>query len=462
MKILLVQSLLNREFGSAVYPIGLAYIGTAIRHHNHEVRIFDPNIATEPMKELIQELDYFQPDVAGVSLRNIDNQYRIQPYYFYKNFQTTIKTVRNWNSDIALVVGGPGFSMFSQTIMENNLEIDFGVYLEGEESFPELLDNMGHPEKVKGVYFRNGGQSFFTGERPALDFSLLPFPYRDFHDISPYKSQPFAIGLQTKRGCPLKCIYCNYPHLNGKQLRLRSIQHIVREIEYLRSEYGVHEITFTDSVLNLPHQHSIELFQEIIEQKLDIQWNAYMHIKQITHDYVKLAISSGCKTMLFSPDGYSQSALNGMKKGITTTEIKENIELFHKLPQSDNIKVAYCFFLSPFGETLVGLLTTLMLALKWKIKRQKRIDIMFAWIRLEPFTRAYEVAVREKSIRSDVDLLPPDTGSLSKTFYISPAVFYADALLFNFLKIRYRMVLAIKVCWHKIRSILLKSRHRRG
>ncbi len=449
MKILLVQSLLGGTSCFAVYPLGLAYIGTAIHQQGHEVRIFDPNIVLDPMDRLIQELDFFQPDVVGVSLRNIDNQYRIDPYYFYTNFQLTVKTVRSWNKSIPLIAGGPGFSMFSRPIMEKNPEIDFGVYLEGEESFPELLDNLGNPEKVTGVYYRSAQKVIFTGERPPLDFTQLFYPRRDFHDITPYTVEPFSIGLQTKRGCPLKCVYCNYPYLNGKHLRIRSVQHIVDEIEYLVKDCGIQEITFADSVLNLPHEHSIGIFKEIIRRQLNISWNAYMQIKNITYDYVKFAMASGCKTMLFSPDAYSQSALNGMRKGITTAEINANMEFFCNTPEFNALNVGYCFFLSPVNETNLGLLKTLLFFLKWKLKRQNRISIIISWIRLEPFTRAYEIAIMEGSLPKEVDLLPPDANLLSKTFYIAPAVLYFDTVLFCTVKVMRKIVHGIKILLKK-------------
>lgn len=57
-----------------------------------------------------------------------------------------------WNntrtvSNVPIAVGGAAFSMFSEQFMRQNAAIDFGVYLEDEESFPESLNSLAPEER---------------------------------------------------------------------------------------------------------------------------------------------------------------------------------------------------------------------------------------------------------------------------------------------------------------------------
>ncbi len=199
MKILLVQAYLGRrEKEGALYPIGLAYLA-AVLGKKHEVKILDPNLYENPLEEIASVLNAFKPDVVGISQRNIDTTQLRDLFLYINALEPTVRLVRKTLPSAKILVGGSGFSLFPERIMQNIPEIDCGVYLEGEESLPELLDNMATPEKVKGLYIRKNGNMVFTGLRMLPNFDALPFP--DRNTVSKYTVfHPLAIGVQTKRG----------------------------------------------------------------------------------------------------------------------------------------------------------------------------------------------------------------------------------------------------------------------
>ncbi len=459
MRVLLVQSNLGDKRMMPVYPLGLAYIGTSLLEHGHETRIVDPNIAADPMRSLERELKDYCPDLVGISLRNIDNQARLNQFYSYKFFQHTLDKIRQWNGEIPIVVGGAGFSMFPKRIMQDNPALDFGVYLEGEDSFPGLLNNLNSPSTVNGIYHRKDQNICFTGNAPLPDFRNLPFPRRDFHDIAPYLTYPQSIGVQTKRGCPLKCAYCNYPFLNGKNWRLRTPEHICDELEYLLEEVGVNVICFADSILNLPYSHSVEIFEGIVQRGLPVKWYAYMSLKKITPDYIDLAIASGCRSMLFSPDAYSQEALDGMEKEISTEEIDKSLAMFSSQhnPKWRDLEVGYCFFLGGVGESVPGYLKAIWFFLKWSVIHIYNKNVFIIppnWIRIEPETKVHQVALQEGVIAINTDLLPDSTKELAKTFYVAPKVKFIDDIVFRLLVVARILRRLILSTLHKLANII--------
>lgn len=92
---------------------------------------------------------------------------------YYQCFVVAIGKIKSVRPETPLVAGGMVFSMFAREMMERNPEVDLGVYLEGDETFPELLSNLDHPESAQGVYFRRNGALKFSGERCPRDLNSL-------------------------------------------------------------------------------------------------------------------------------------------------------------------------------------------------------------------------------------------------------------------------------------------------
>lgn len=438
MRVLLIQSWTGPKGGEPVFPLGLAYVGTALSVCGHEARIVDANVMDDLDAGLRRAIEAHRPECIGLSLRNIDNQNRADLEYAYLFFRETLRRTARWAGDIPLVVGGAGFSMFPEEVMRHNPELTAGCHLEAEESFPELLDRLDDPSTVKGVFARKDGNVVFGGERPLPDFGRLPFPDRRLADLDAYRKRPFSMGVQTKRGCPLTCAYCNYPYLNGPRYRLRAPEHVADEIRYLVQDLEIRTFTFADSVFNQPLSYSASILEELKRRDLSVEWGAYMHVKGMTRAYIDQARSSGCVSMLFSPDGHSQEALDGLNKGLTAHDVEALFDRFKREKGLEGLHVGFCLFLNPPGETWRGLLGTLLFFVRALLSRFRpgtaRMRAYVGWIRLEPHTAVYERALAEGTWSKDRTLLPLDAQGLRKTFYRHPRLGWTDAALLAFFR----------------------------
>lgn len=435
MKVLLLQSSLGSYF-QATFPLGLAYLAACL--NKHEVRILDLNVVPDPKKELRNVTENFKPDIIGISFRNFDSQTRLNFKYFYReNFQEDVKMIKNVCSDVPLVVGGSAFSLFAQEIMEENTMIDYGIYLEGEESFPELLDNLGTPQRVKGVFYRENGQVKFTGNRSLIDFSSLPSPNRDLVDMNLYTHLE-GIGVQTTRGCRYHCSYCVYPFLNGAKLRLRSVSSVVDEIEELVTKYKISKFFFADSSFGIALKYAQDICQEIIKRGLDVQWGAYFDMN-CDGTFLLLAQKAGCIWFIFSPDGYSTTALKGLGKNLTHQQVKKQMNSLLNRHEFQKVEILYSFMINPPMETLYGLLATLFMIYRKKmgfiLRKQKNFKVFYSWIRIEPFTKVYEFACKQGDLPSGKSLLPELYENSDHIFYRHPKLYLFDSFLLGLKKL---------------------------
>ncbi len=426
MRILLIQSYLGRK-EKPLLPLGLAYIAGSL--NGHEISIVDPNIENDPLGSIRKKLISFKPEVIGISLRNIDTTLYKDMFYYYKALFPTIELIKEIAPHSIIIIGGAAFSLYAEEIMHQNPKIDFGIYLDGEETFSELLNNLSNPAKVRGIYYRQNSKLLFSGMRASFDFVNALNPRWDLFNMSAYL-HPEGIGVQSKRGCCLNCAYCTYPFLSGRSLRLRPPEKVVEEIELLVNKYRITHFVFSDTVFNLPQWHAVKICEEIIRRKIAVKWTAYFSLKKIDDDFIVLAQRAGCYSFSFSPDGYSNKTLEVLRKEVCKRDIKNVYKAVKKL-QGANFD--FSFFINPPGQNYWSFIALIWLFLKTNIlSSKKHMHVSLNLPRLEPHTALCEIAIKEGTIGSEQDLLPLDGDDIYSAFYHNPNIKLVERL-FDFL-----------------------------
>ncbi len=430
MNVLLVQSYLGRKEELAIYPIGIAYLKLVLEE-KHDVVIYDPNIDKTPFPAgLIHELKRTKPDIVGISLRNLDTTSYKDRFLYYKTMGPAIEAIKKVVPQAKITVGNTAFSMFAVEIMEKYPEIDYGIFLEGEESFPQLLENLNNPANVEGVYFREDGKIKFSGPNTPPDFAALPMLKRD-PGIKENYPGPAAIGIQAKRGCPFRCSYCSYTFLSGTAVRTRPPEQVVDEMEYLVKEHGIKQVIFVDPVFNHPSDHAINICREIIRRGVKIDWGAWYNERYLTEELVELAIEAGCDYFSFSPDAISAKGLKALGKSLSPDDIEKVYQFAKKYK---GMRVAFNFFAFPPGGGIGDFLKLVKFYFRCKFNLKKQlIGIGIGTIRIEPHTTLMDMVVKEGLIEDNrLTLLPGTDKEMKGCFYIHPKdapYFYAYNIL---------------------------------
>jgi len=432
MKILLCPSYLGLgKPEPVIFPIGLGYLASSLIE-SHEVYCWDPNVAENPMKELSDISEKIDPDIVGVSFRNVDSVFSSRMRSYYPSFVSMVRMIKEKVPSCKLVVGGAGFSIFPETIMERNPEIDFGIVSEGEYSFVELLKNLDHPERVKNLVLRKDGRVVFTGRGRLVDFNLLPLPSREIFDLEEYRENPYSMGVQSKRGCKFGCVYCLHRFLMGSTYRLRSPEKVVGEIEVLVDKYDVNSFYFVDPVFNVPFDHGRGICREIIRRKLDVKWEACFRPDFVNARFMKEAIEAGCQLFDFSPDGASNGAMYMLGKSLDVRYVEKTIKWASQIEEA---KVAYEFVYDLPGrnrEHLLGL-TRLFPKIMYSCRSKLRY-LTLTKMRVYPHTPLYEIALRQGKISAQTDLLFPvhyESRSSRNPNNVLPYILRGSSIIFS-------------------------------
>ncbi|MEC8379853.1 MAG: radical SAM protein, partial [Myxococcota bacterium] len=331
MRILLVQAFTALDM-ELVYPIGLAYLAAHLE--GHEVEIFDLNLhREEPFESLSRCLLRFKPEAVGISLRNMKVGMPDKYTDDFQPQQDTIMHIKSVLPNVVIIAGGTAFSLYAEAMMKRVPAIDFGVWGEAESRFPALLNSLEQPQQVLGVYYRDGENICYSGEPPQVDFLSLKRPRRDLVPHEPYLASSFvSVGVQTKRGCALRCVHCSDTFLLGHHVRMRSPTDVVDEIEELVRDYGVREFFFCDQIFNIPVSHSIDICKEIVSRKLDVRWSAWFneHRKTLPDELMVWLKKAGCHMLSFSPDHVDDRMLKNLDKNFRYEDMLYTVQIAKK------------------------------------------------------------------------------------------------------------------------------------
>ena len=409
MKVLFVYSNRVRDLLPAP-PIGLSYVASATQDAGHTIRFVDLLLTKKGMAKLRKVLQSFEPDVVGISVRNIDNVVHQRLKTHMDELTRQIDIVRT-ESRAAIVLGGPAISILGSDSL-SYIDADFAVLGEGEDIFPMLLSEMERRKdyrNVPGVCFREGPG--IVGAVPQRSRQFGSSGMERWVDWKMYERAGATWPIQCKRGCPLHCTYCTYPTIEGRAMRRRAPTEIIEEIRRVERTVGPRCFEFIDSVFNMPESYAMGLCEEIIRSGLKINLTTMgVNPRAMSRELLLAMKRAGFKSMMVTPESASDPVLQTMRKGFT----KDDVGRCASLIRESGIPSMWFFMLGAPGETEETADETIRFAeenLNW----QNCLPMFTTGIRILPGT---ELAAQARAS----GYLKPDQGLVESVFYFSPDV----------------------------------------
>ncbi len=346
-------------------PLGIETLAPVVRQHGYRVRMFDTCHPQMKPQHIAQAVREEQPEVIALSFLSTTTYPKV------KNLAKRLKMVE---PNTPIILGGAFASINALHILKDCLYADCVGVGEGEELLPDYLNNLNNPGNVAGLVWREGDEIIQNEPRPLIrDLNKFPYPDRESLPIDYIESLPLDVPavlsldkfctMQTSRGCPYGCKYCDIPSLFNGKWRHRSAEHVLGEMQQL-NDAGYQSIYLTDDHFLLKRKRITEICIGIIQRGLEFRWGCEGRVDSVAVDQLPLMSKANCTTLAFGIESGTQRILDRLNKSQTL----EQIEYAVSEAKRNGIEKTHGFFLigSP-GETKAEIMQSFRFAARLEL-----------------------------------------------------------------------------------------------
>ena len=396
MRVLLISA--NTEAINMVpMPLGLNCVAVATRAAGHEVELLDLMGAKDSGPVIRAAVERLQPQVIGVSVRNIDDQNMEESRLLLPPVRDVIACCRS-ASTAPIVLGGAGYSMYPEAALQY-LQADLGIHGEGEVAFPALLDRIQRGADLSGVpglYAPDIGAKNRCRNDAPLD--TLPLPDPALWPATSRTDPEIWVPFQARRGCPMNCSYCSTAAVEGTTIRTRLPEAVVHGIAQ-QVEAGFDHFYFVDNVFNIPPSYAKALCAALKDAGLGIRWRCILYPGQIDEELVQGMAEAGCVEASLGFESGCEQILRNLNKKFKPSAVVAASEMLAR----HGIRRFGFMLLGGPGETRETVIESLAFADSLKLDLLR----LTAGIRIYPDTALANTAEQVGFISPEDDLLTP-------------------------------------------------------
>lgn len=304
-------------------PIGIMSLSAVLKHAGHDCVMFDQANPDTPNEVIVQRINHDQPDLVGLSFLSTTS---------YPYAKILARQIRANNPKVKLAFGGVFATLNAPLVKLQCPEVDYVCRGDGEQLILDLVGRLKDPEGVSGLTWMKDGKVVQNpGRIIERHLDQWPFPDRESLKLDFVESMPLDVPavlsmerfttMQTSRGCPWPCVFCDIPIFNEGKWRARSAEHVVAELKHLE-EQGYGSVYFVDDHFLLQPKRIEAICAGIAKERLKIQWGIEGRVDSVAQHLFPAMAQAHCRTVMFGIESGSQKILDRLRKDQTLDDVR--------------------------------------------------------------------------------------------------------------------------------------------
>ena len=202
-------------------PLALGYLWSFAK--NDDWTLCDVYIEKDPIDQIVASMS--QPDIVGLSSY-------VWNWEFNKKLATAIK--KKWPT-CQTIVGGPHISKHDPNWFDKHPQIDLAIHGEGELAWQSILKS--YPGPYNNIPHVQTPTHMPDKAQRIRDLTQIPSPILEgFYDpiMAKYpKDTSWNLTIETLRGCPYHCSFCDIGDEYWNKLSLFPMDRVLKEIDWI-------------------------------------------------------------------------------------------------------------------------------------------------------------------------------------------------------------------------------------
>ena len=304
-------------------PIGIMSLSAVLKRAGHECVMFDQANPETPNEVILEEIKRRQPALVGLSFLSTTS---------YPYAKMLARQIRAANATVKLAFGGVFASLNAPLVKHQCPEVDYVCRGDGEQLILDLMEQWDDVAGVSGLTWAKDGRVINNPNRTMeRHLDQWPFPDRESLPLEFVESMPLDVPvvlslerfttMQTSRGCPWPCVFCDIPIFNEGKWRSRSPGHVVEEFKYLQ-EQGYGSVYFVDDHFLLQPKRIESICQGINDNNVTIRWGCEGRVDSVVQHLFPAMAKAHCRVLMFGIESGSQKVLDRLKKEQTLAEVE--------------------------------------------------------------------------------------------------------------------------------------------
>lgn len=342
-------------------PYYFLYLAAYLRDKGLKVDIIDskggdrPNDIQRHFKNIEDQLSKKKSKFVGLAAFHSD----------YNTIMLLGSIVKRKLPESTLLVGNAHSTINPEDFLFKNSPFDIAVLGEGEETCYELYLNSHktiNDEKIwvdteiKGIAYYEEQECtsklcgttilskvIKTKKRDFINLDSLSTPAYDLVDMDYYlRPQKLIIRriytsmvcIFAGRGCPYNCDFCAanvvWKANKGKAARLRPVQNVIIEIDYLKWNYDIDFFYLFDDMFGMSKKWMNEWFRQKYDHRKNIPYACQTRADITTEEMIRGLKETGCIQLDIGVETGTQPLLDRVNKKITLEQIRQVFEWCRK------------------------------------------------------------------------------------------------------------------------------------
>jgi radical SAM superfamily enzyme YgiQ (UPF0313 family) len=301
-------------------PYQLISLASELRDNETEIKIFDGEIFLLSENQLLRDILKWKPHFVGFTSTTPDINIVLK----------ICKKIKKNNPDIKIIIGGSHATALASEISKESC-VDYVIKGDGESpismikkfhinrNFKNWSGDKYYQRNIMKLESKDKSNinKILQGELKNLKFIKMPshdlINYSYYRLTDPFRGQLKSASIFTSRGCPFNCNFC----FHNKNFRLRSLNAVLKEIDYLVKEKGIRYFSICDDTFPIIRKRTIEMLDMIVNRKFkNVYFQCWARANLIDKELVEKMKEANFVRVSIGIESGSKKILKNSSKGI--------------------------------------------------------------------------------------------------------------------------------------------------